>query len=404
MAQRIHVGVVRAVKAVQQTYHPDAIVLHLLDQFRLMVNLCIQIGVEQHVSSLKALSLKAYPQLSAFDVMSYYKLCAISASAGALRNYRKAKRKNPRSKEPYARKLHLTTCYGFKIRDGELLLPLRPREHLRTPLTKHVQETMKGCEVRSVTITQDKLTLAIAKDAEDVKVLGLIGVDRNLDNVTLACSDGSTGTNDLSEAGRVKATYRQVRSRFRRNDHRIRRRVAEKYGVKQREKVRQILYQASKAIIQQAKHEQFGIVMEKLTGIRKLYRKGNGQGHAYRARMNSWSYAELQRQIEYKARWEGLLVIYVNPAGTSRKCSICGSRMARIPEENRLLTCHSCWFTVDRDVNAARNILGRELRFGPIAHSREAMVAESERKTVIRKVDGWELTTPTRMSRHVNRT
>jgi transposase len=69
--------------------------------------------------------------------------------------------------------------------------------------------------------------------------------------------------------------------------------------------------------------------------------------------------------------------------------------MARIPEEKRLLTCQSCGFRVDRDVNAARNILARGLRFSPVAHPVEAMVAEPRRRTVIRRVDGWELTTTT---------
>jgi putative transposase len=368
MVEKLHCEFVRAIKAVQQTYNPDNVMVHLLDQFRLMVNHCIQIGLAENVSSLKALSLKSYAQLSGYDVMSYYRLCAISAAAGILRNHRKAKRQNPHTKQPYARGLRLTTCYGFKIRDGTLLLPLRPRESMRILLTAHVQETIKGCEVRSVTITRDRLTLAIARDVTDVKVGGFIGVDRNLDNVTLVAVDGSVTAHDLSEATRIKATYRQVRSRFRRNDHRIRRTVTEKYGLKQREKVKQILHHASKAIVQQAQQNQRGIVMEKLTGLRKLYRRGNGQGRGYRARMNSWSYAELQRQVEYKARWEGLPVIYVNPAGTSRKCSRCGSRMARIPEENRISTCQGCGLTVDRDVNAARNILARGLRFGPFAH------------------------------------
>ena len=62
--------------------------------------------------------------------------------------------------------------------------------------------------------------------------------------------------------------------------------------------------------------------------------------------------------------------------GTSAKCSICGSRMARIPEENRLLNCPSCRVSVDRDVNAARNILARGVRFAPIALPVEAMVQE----------------------------
>ena len=177
---------------------------------------------------------------------------------------------------------------------------------------------------------------------------------------------------DLTSATKVKAMYREIRSHMRRNDHRIRQRVTGKYGHKQCEKVKQILHHASKQIVMDAKSREFGIVMEKLTGIRKLYRKGNWQGRGYRGRMNSWSYYELQRQIEYKAHWEGIPVIYVNPNGTSVKCSICGSRMK--PEENRQLKCRSCGFIVDRDVNAARNILARALRFVAVAPASEAMV------------------------------
>ena len=195
----------------------------------------------------------------------------------------------------------------------------------------------------------------------------------------------------LSKITETKAKYREVISHFKRNDDRIRCRICQKYGSKQREKVQQILHHASKMIVQQAKDRQYGIVMEKLTGIRKLYRQGNGQGSKYRFRLNSWSYAELQRQIEYKARWEGLPAIYVNPIGTSARCSICGSRMMRIPEENRKLKCASCGFTVDRDVNAARNILARALRFGAVGPAIEAMMQEPA-TAVILKVDAGQLT------------
>jgi IS605 OrfB family transposase len=306
--------------------------------------------------------------------MSYYKLCAISAATGILRNYRKAKRKNPQTKEPYARKLRLTTCYGIKIRDGSLLLPFRPRELIRIPLTPHVQATIKRRTVRSVTLTRDRLSLSIARQAVEIKPRGFIGIERNLDNVTLADTDGSIVKHDLAEATRAKAVYCDVRSHMRRNDVRIRHEVSRKYGCKQREKVKQILHHASKMIVQQAKEQQFGLVMERLTNIRRTYRRGNQQGRWYRGRMNSWSYGELQRQIEYKARWNGIPVIYVNPYGTSAKCSTCGHRMK--PEENRTLKCSSCRCTVDRDVNAARNILARGVRFAPIALPTEAMVQE----------------------------
>jgi putative transposase len=347
----------------------------LIEQFRQMLNDCIRIGLAENATSLKSLSLKAYKQLSRYDVLSYHKLCAISAATGILRNYRKAKRKNRYLKEPYARRLRLTTCYGLKVRGSELSLAIHRKEHVRISLNRHVKATISGFKIRSVTLTEDRVSLAYANEVQQLQPRGFIGIDRNLDNLTAAATDGTVQQHDLSEAIRIRAVYRDVGSHFKRNDVRIRRQVNMKYGRKQRQKVQQLLHHASKLIVEEEKMKQYGIVMEGLTGIRKLYRRGNWQGCRYRGRMNSWSYAELQRQIEYKARWEGLPVIYVHPHWTSRKCSICGQRMKS--EENRILRCPSCGYAVDRDVNAARNILlTGALRFGAVGLAREAMVAE----------------------------
>ena len=368
----------RAVKTVQQHYTPSPEILHMLEQFRQMLNDCVRIGVAENVTSLKSLSTKTYHQLATYDAMSYYKLCAISKATGILRNYGKARRKNSETKEPCARRPQLTTCYGFKIRANEkvLLLPFKPKQPLPIPLNTHTLRVLcePSIQVRSVTLTNQTLSISYAKEVQPIQPRGLIAVDRNLDNLTAADSDGLITRQDLVKATEVKSMYREIRSHMRRSNLRIRRRVNGKYGRKQREKVKQILHHASKQIILDAKRKQFGIVMEKLTGIRKLYRKGNWQGRGYRGMMNSWSYCQLQQQIEYKARWEGIPVIYVNPRGTSVECSICGSRMK--PEENRQLKCQSCGFTVDRDVNAARNILARGVRFAPVALPVEAMVQE----------------------------
>jgi len=379
-------------KSVRQCYAPTPEVIWLLEQFRQMLNGCVRIGLAENVTSLKSLSLKAYKQLSGYETMSYYKLCAISAATGMLRNHRKAKRKNPRTKEPYVKRLRLTTCYGFKLDAGQLLLPFKPKEPIRIPLNAHTQDVLAepNMEVHSVTLTDELLSISYTHEVEPITPRGLVGLDRNLDNVALANSNGRITRHDLSEATKIKAVYREVRSHMIRNDHRIRRQVSGKYGRKQREKVKQILHHASKLIVTDAKEHQHGIVMEKLTGIRKLYSRGNWQGRCYRGRMNSWSFAELQRQVKYKAAWEGLPVMYVNPYGTSAKCSICGSRLARVPEENRKLRCASCGVTVDRDVNAARNILARgAVRFAASAPALEAMVQEPACAAIL-KVDAGE--------------
>ena len=355
-----------------------------------MLNDCIRIGLEANVTSLKSLSLKAYGQLKGYEVLSYYKLCAISKATGILRNYRKAKRRAKPTKEPYARRLQLGTCYGLKIKGGILWLPFKPRQPIKILLNRHTRKVLSEPDiaVRSITLTNSRLSFAYAKEVAEIQLRGLIGIDRNLDNLTLADTEGEVERFNLVKATIIKSKYGAVKARFRRNDVRVRRSIFQKYGRKERNKVQHLLNNVSKHIVEDAKGKRFGIVMENLTGIRRLYRKGNGQGPFYRGRMNGWSFRELQRQIEYKARWKGLPVIYVRPHSTSSKCLRCGHRL--LPEENRMMKCLNCGLMIDRDINAAKNILALGLRFRPLAQPVEAMVQEPA-PAVILKVDGCEV-------------
>ena len=383
-------SLVFALKTVRQKHEVSPELLRLLDEFRRMVNVCIAVGIEENVSSLKTLSLRSYHRLSR-DMPSYYRLCAISKATGILHNHRKAKKKNPRTRFPCARKLMLTTCYGFKIQNGLLRLPVRPRHYVYVKLNSHTLRVLSGLNVRSVTLTRESLSISYSKETVEIEPEGYVGIDRNLDNVTSASSDGTVKTFDLSKATRIKADYRVVKSQFRRNDVRMRTQVFSKYGGKQRNRVHPLLHHASKRIVDEAKTRRYGIVMERLTGMRRLYRRGNGQSRNYRSLMNGWSYGELQRQIEYKAGWEGLRVIYVSARNTSRHCSICGYKTLESTE--RQLWCPKCGTVLDRDENAARNLASRGPRFSPDGPPGEAMVEEREPEnaTLILKVDGGKL-------------
>ena len=379
-----------AVKTVRQKHQVSPELLRLLDDFRRMVNVCIAVGIEENVSSLKALSLRSYHRLSR-NMLGYYRLGAISTATGILRNHRKANKKNPRTKLPYARKLMLTTCYGFKIKDGFLRFPVKPRQYVYVKLNGHTLKVISRFEVRSITLTPASLSMNYSKETTEIEPEGYVGIDRNLDNVTVASTDGTVKTFDLSKATGIKSTYRFVKSRFRRNDSRTRARVFSKYGEKQRNRVQPILHNVSKRIVEVAKTGRYGIVMERLTGMRRLYQKGNGQSRDYRARLNSWSYGELQRQIEYKAKWEGVRIVYVSARNTSKRCSICGYKTRE--STHRRLWCPHCGAILDRDENAARNLAAGGLRFSPNGPPGEAMIEEREPKkaTLILKVDGGKL-------------
>jgi putative transposase len=72
--------------------------------------------------------------------------------------------------------------------------------------------------------------------------------------------------------------------------------------------------------------------------------------------INDQGWAEFLRLLRYKAEDAGIQVVAVPPGGTSQTCSGCGARVSK-PLSERVHRCPNCGLVVDRDINAARNIL-----------------------------------------------
>ena len=68
------------------------------------------------------------------------------------------------------------------------------------------------------------------------------------------------------------------------------------------------------------------------------------------------SWGTFYRLLEYKAEAAGVQVITVNPMYTSQLCSGCGELVPK-DLDTRIHSCPHCGLVLDRDVNAARNIL-----------------------------------------------
>jgi putative transposase len=96
------------------------------------------------------------------------------------------------------------------------------------------------------------------------------------------------------------------------------------------------------------------IVMENLKHIRESNDNDTDWVH-------KWSFRDLQDKIEYKACLKGVRVVYINPQNTSNECSNCG----HVDGESRhggFYKCVNCGFSLDADLNAARNIARRYTR------------------------------------------
>lgn len=364
-----------------------------------MVNDCIRIGLQNDVSLMKKLCQLSYKETAKYNIVNYYRLCAISKAAGILANRKKSLKRGHETKDPHMKRPVLISCYGFKLENGILKVPLGSRRYFGIPLdnyTKAVLASDPNIRIRSFTLAPDSLSICFSKQVEEIASVTAIGIDRNLTNLTVGNFKNVIQYN-VTKAVQIADNNRSVMHALRRNDVRVRKQLAMKHGRRRKARVNQLLHKVSKTIIQQAKEQKAAIVFEDIKRIRGLYLRGNYQNRNYRAKMNSWPYYELERQVKYKAAWEGIPVIQLSKAetrGTSQLCPRCGKRTQVAARDDvqhrRQLWCEQCQRWQDRDVIAAMNLsLKGLLRFGsPQGAADEAMVQElGSKEPVILKVD-----------------
>ena len=272
--------------------------------------------------------------------------------------------KNPqRESAPYIKrefiKLDSQTCVLSHL---VLRIPTRPRHFIFLTLKASNYQLSfiddPKLKLGSMTITDSIVAVALSKETTEVEVGGRLGIDLNERNVTWADSSGMVGTEDMSALAELKERYKAIRAKIAQRtskDRRKQRRLLSKYGERERKHACQAIHDVTRKVVKHAKSSNQAILMERLTGIRRRYRKGNGQSVSFRGGMNTWAFRMIQQQIDYKARWDGIPVCYVNPRYTSRKCPNCDSSL--ITREGRKLLCRRCGISEDRDVIAAKNIM-----------------------------------------------
>jgi putative transposase len=100
-------------------------------------------------------------------------------------------------------------------------------------------------------------------------------------------------------------------------------------------------------------------IKEKKEGkLSKYTRKGMNRN------INDASWGDIKTKLEYKSKWYGNKFVLVPARGTTQTCNNCGHiPEIRVELKDRTYKCEVCGHEMDRDLNAALNILknGKEI-------------------------------------------
>ena len=270
-----------ATKYVTQKFQSDSLDSLLYDCLTLTYN-GIHYGEENGITNRKGMK-GFYRSLKGVDFPSCYKVAVISRACAILDSRKKSARRGVETKHPKPLRPAVCIISGFFITaKGRLFIPLRKRdEYADVVLNRYVQERLSGRELRSLTITQGSLSFCYSEEIEPSPVKTVYGVDRNEKNLTFGNAD-SVMQIDMTETVRIRQTTREIVRSFKRNDVRMRKKIASKYWKRCRDRTDQILHSATNLTVEMASKNGAALALEDLTDIRRMYQKRNGQGTDYR--------------------------------------------------------------------------------------------------------------------------
>ena len=180
----------------------------------------------------------------------------------------------------------------------------------------------------------------------------MLGVDLGIANIATT----SIGIHHSGRrVNRVRHRNLRLRAKLQAKGTRSAKRLLGKRSGKEARFVTDTNHVVSKRIVAEAQRTGCGITLEDLKGIRRRVRLRMPQ----RVTFHSWSFHQLGRFIDYKARRVGVLVLFVNPAYTSQTCSACGLVDPGNRTNQASFVCRRCSFAEHADFNAAKNLAVR---------------------------------------------
>ena len=184
----------------------------------------------------------------------------------------------------------------------------------------------------------------------------VVGIDLGIKDFVIT-SEGEVFDNlhfKKKESNKIKRLQRQLSKKKKgsNNYNKTRVRLAKVYKIIN-DKKQYYLHSVSNALIED----------NQIICMEDLNVKGMVRNHHLAESISEMNFGEFRRMLEYKANWYNRKIVFVNRFYPSSKtCHNCGYINKELELSDRQWICPECGQTIERDYNAALNILDEGLR------------------------------------------
>ncbi len=254
--------------------------------------------------------------------------------------------------EPDGRHIRFTDSCGI----GRLRLVGNPKQHIETFPTKQIKWVRLVHRADGYSV---QFTVQADRKIEHVSTGSMVGIDMGL-KVFYADSDGNTVENPRhyrKAEKRLKRLHRQVSRKHKKSKNRkkARKQLAKAYLKVQRQREDFARKQANALV---TSHD--------LIAYEQLQIHHMVKNHKLAKSIHDAAWGQFLDWMKSYAVMHGIEVVAVPPHYTSQDCSGCGERVQKTLS-TRTHVCPTCGLVLDRDENAAVNILAKALN-GTLGH------------------------------------
>ncbi len=293
---------------------------------------------------------ETYPKLQSSLIQ-----CARDMASDMLKR-EKFKHKKP-LKKPFSGVRYNQRTFTPFLDSGQISIStLTGRKRYSLIVSKYFQRYFEG-RITSLTLyfnkRRKKIIAHLTMEIPDVPVeepSSFLGVDRGIKRIAVCSNNSFYSTNHILA---VKWRYQQLRKKLQSKGSRSSKRKLKQVSGRER----RFMTDENRKIAKWVCNMPYNcIVLENIRGLKAHSKQKKKVNKKVRRQFGNWSYYQLERFIIERAEKVGKTVLYVNPRYTSQRCSRCEYISKSNRSSQSHFFCRECWFELNADLNAARNL------------------------------------------------